>query len=99
MFYKSYKIRLFPTKEQEEMFYKHIGCCRVVWNFMLNAQIKTHNEEGKYLSEFGMINILPKLKKDENYLWLSEVSNRGSFQVNLNILNIRLKRKVRKLFQ
>lgn len=26
--YKGYKIRLYPTKEQEELMWKHIGSCR-----------------------------------------------------------------------
>ena len=74
MFYKSYKIRLFPTKEQEIMFYKHIGCCRVVWNHMLNLQIEKLEKEHKYLTEFGMNKILTKFKQEKDYSWLNEVS-------------------------
>ena len=35
---KSYKIRIFPTKDQEQLIYKHIGCCRFIWNYMLDLQ-------------------------------------------------------------
>lgn len=37
---KAIKYRLYPTKEQEEMFTKTFGCCRKIWNLMLNDKIE-----------------------------------------------------------
>lgn len=33
--FKSYKIRLYPTKEQELLFYEHINASRYIWNYMI----------------------------------------------------------------
>lgn len=74
---RALKIRLFPTKEQEEMFYKHIGCCRFIWNYMLNEHEKIYKEENRNLSKFDIKNILTPLKKDEKYQWLNEVSRKS----------------------
>lgn len=73
--YKSYKTRLYPTKEQEILFKKHIGCCRFIYNYMLDLQSKNYNAGNKYLSRFDMIRLLTSLKKLEEFSWLNEVSN------------------------
>ena len=72
---KGFKVRIYPTKEQEGKFWQHIGCCRYVWNWMLDYQHKNHADGGKYLSAFDMINKLKPLKNDGEHDWLYEVSN------------------------
>lgn len=72
---KSYKIRLYPTKEQEAMMWKHIGACRYIWNYMLAYQREQYANGEKHLSAFDMINLLSPLKKDGEHEWLCEVSN------------------------
>lgn len=73
--YKGYKVRIYPTKEQEILLWKHIGCCRFIWNYMLNLQEKLYNSEKLHLSTFAMINMLKPLKNDGEHEWLYEVSN------------------------
>jgi transposase len=36
--YKSFKFRLYPTKEQEILLSKHFGACRFVFNHYLNER-------------------------------------------------------------
>ena len=63
---KSFKIRLFPTKEQEQLMWKHIGSCRYIWNWMLAKQEDLHQQGEKHLSGFDMINLLSPLKSNPN---------------------------------
>lgn len=72
---KSYKIRLYPTKEQQQLMWKHVGSCRFIWNWMLVKQEELYKQSDKHLSAFDMINLLTPLKKQEEYSWLKEVSN------------------------
>ena len=72
---KSYKIRLYPTKEQEAIMWKHIGACRYIWNYMLAYQQEQYVNGEKHLSAFDMIKLLTPLKKDGEHEWLCEVSN------------------------
>lgn len=72
---KSYKIRLYPTKEQEALMWKHIGACRYIWNYMLAYQREQYANGEKHLSAFDMIKLLTPLKKDGEHEWLCEVSN------------------------
>lgn len=76
---RSFKIRLYPTKEQEILIKKHIGACRFIWNYMLEYQMKRYKNKEKYLSGFDMIRYLKTIKNDKNLSWLFEISN-GSLQ-------------------
>ena len=71
--YKGYTIRIYPTKNQEELLRKHIGCCRFIWNHMIEVQKTRYQNGEKYLNRFGMIKLIPLIKKE--YEWLNEVSN------------------------
>lgn len=44
---KAYKVRLYPTQEQEVLFNKTFGCVRVVWNTLLAKNIKGYEEYSK----------------------------------------------------
>lgn len=72
---KSFKIRLYPTKEQETLMWQHIGSCRYIWNYMLDLQQKRYEQGEKHLSAYDMINCLKPLKNDGEHEWLYEVSN------------------------
>ena len=72
---KGYKIRIYPTKEQQDLIWKHIGASRFIWNYMLNMQEENHANGGKFISAFGMHYLLTPLKRQEGFEWLSEVSN------------------------
>lgn len=76
---RAYKVRLLPTKEQEELLWKHIHACRFIWNWGLNVQIKAYETNGVKMIGFDTINLLTSLKKQEDYLWLNDVS-RASLQ-------------------
>lgn len=64
---KSKIIRLFPTKEQETLLWKHIGASRYIWNYMLALQEKRYKNGEKHLSGYGMNYLLTNLKKSEEY--------------------------------
>ena len=72
---KSFKVRIYPTKSQETLIWKHIGSCRFIWNYMLSEQEKLYDLGERHLSAFDMINLLKPLKNDGEHKWLYEVSN------------------------
>lgn len=74
---KSFKIRIYPTKPQEEKLWQHIGSCRYIWNYMLDYQQRLYASGEKHLSAFSMINLLKPLKNDGGHGWLYDVSNRS----------------------
>lgn len=71
---KSFKIRLCPTVEQEQLMWKHVGACRYIYNYMLAKQKEFHEAGEKHLSHFEMIKMLTPLKNDGKHDWLYEVS-------------------------
>ena len=40
---KSYKVRIFPTKDQEQLIYKHIGCTLKLWS-VIQTQVASAKE-------------------------------------------------------
>lgn len=72
---KGYKYRLNPTPEQITQMEKTFGCCRYVYNWALDLKIKTYQGEKRSMSAVDLCKQLTLLKKDENHLWLNEVSN------------------------
>lgn len=73
--YKGYRIRIYPTKEQEIIIWKHINASRFIWNYMLELQEENYKNGVKYIGEFDMNRLVTKLKKQSDYTWLNEVSS------------------------
>lgn len=75
--YKAYKYRIYPNKEQQEIFEKIFGCCRFVYNWGLDKKIKLYKENKEKISCFQLINEMVKLKDKEETKWLKEVPARA----------------------
>ena len=80
---KSYKVKLIPNQEQEELLWKHVNACRFVWNWGLDSQIKFYKLGEKYMSGYSLKKELTKLKKEE--LWLNGVSSQSLAQSILDL--------------
>jgi putative transposase len=65
---KAYKYRLKPTNKQKTLMDKHIGCCRLVYNWALEQKIKTYEQTGKSINHIGLDALLPALKTEKAYL-------------------------------
>ena len=71
---KSMIIRLFPTKEQEQMMWNHVHAARYIWNYMLDWQIKRYdngNGEKKF-SKYDFTYRLPETKSQPEHAWLKD---------------------------
>lgn len=73
--YKGYKVRLFPTEEQEKLMWNHIGSKRFIWNYMIDLQQNNYKNNEKHLSGYDMAKHVTELKKQDEYKWLNEVSS------------------------
>lgn len=85
--YKGYKVRLFPTPEQEKLLWKHIHACRFLWNYMIDIQEDNYKNGGKYLKAFDMCKKLTEIKNDGVHNWLYEVSNCSLQQICRDLHN------------
>ena len=75
MIQKGFKYRLYPNKEQKELFAKHFGCVRYIYNWGLNAKIKAYESEKKFENYISLGAKLPELKKKLE--WLKEVNSQS----------------------
>ena len=81
---KAYKFRIYPTDSQKELIEKSFGCSRFVYNRMLSIQIESYKENNKSFSKYDLMKMLPKLKKE--YEWLKEVDS-TSLQATIDDLD------------
>ena len=88
--HKSYKFRIYPTKEQESLLSKHFGHCRFVFNRFLNERKEKYLNEKTSLNYYDNAKALTELKKDEEFVWLKEV-NSQSLQASIRNLDIAYK--------
>ena len=71
----SKKIRLKPTKEQETQLCKSVGTARWVYNWTLERQRDNYANGGKFIYDNDLRKEITQLKKQEEFRWLSDVSN------------------------
>ncbi len=71
--HKAYRFRIYPTREQEIMIAKTIGCSRFVFNHFLAKWEETYEATGKGLSYGSCSKEIPFLK--QAFDWLMEVDS------------------------
>lgn len=71
---RGYKVRIYPTKEQEELMNKHINCCRFMWNYMLSLNLEREKAGLHPLHKYKMHKEITEMELQPQYSWLKEVS-------------------------
>ena len=77
---KAYKVRLYPTVDQQVFFAKSFGCTRFIWNRMLSDKIEHYKETKTELKN------TPAQYKAE-FEWLKEVDSLALANVQQNLRN------------
>ena len=70
---KALKVRVYPTKAQEELLQKTFGCTRYVYNHFLDRRISVYKESKETLTNTMCSKELTQLKKE--LAWLKEPDN------------------------
>ncbi len=74
---RAFKIRLLPTEDQEQILWKTTGVSRFAWNWGLAFQMERFKNGEKLLGEYDLRKEFNKLKTQEEYSWLKEVSSKA----------------------
>jgi putative transposase len=72
-----YKFKIYPTEKQKAFFEKHFGCVRFIYNHLLNLRIEAYKKDKTNISGYEAKKYIAKLKKQEEYKWLSEVNSQS----------------------
>src|SRR5229473_2315469 len=72
---KAYKYRFSPSPEQKRLLAQTFGCCRYVYNWALRERTDAYYQQGERLYYEGTAQRLVTLKKQEETIWLNEVSS------------------------
>ena len=82
---RAIKYELNPTNTQKVLIKQTCGCCRKVYNIMLDRKIRAYKDDGRTISTFELINQLPQLKSELTYL--KDVSSQALQQSVMNMGN------------
>jgi putative transposase len=69
------KVRLKPTKEQEQQLWRSVGTARWAYNWTLTRQQENYKNGGKFLLNNDLRKEITQLKQKDDFKWLSSVSN------------------------
>jgi putative transposase len=72
---KAYRYRFYPSAEQKRILAQTFGCCRYVYNWALRERTDAYYQHAERLYYEGTAQRLVFLKKQEETLWLNEVSS------------------------
>jgi putative transposase len=75
--HKSYKFKIEPTPEQMELFSKHFGACRFVFNKFLHERKEKYLNEKTSLNYYDNARTLTDIKKEEDFYWLKEINSQS----------------------
>lgn len=65
---KGYKYRIFPTDDQKDQLQRYFGVNRLVYNLGLETKTTAYASNKKSISKYDLINQLPELKKEFDYI-------------------------------
>lgn len=83
---KSIKIRIYPDDVQKEFISKQMGCCRFIYNKLLDYK-KTQYEQNKLnISWKDLGKYLTNLKKQKEYLFLNDVYTQSLQQSIMDLI-------------
>ena len=71
---KSFRIKLHPTKEQEQKMWQSAGVARWAYNWTLGKQRENNEIGGKFIQDSVLRKELTQLKKTEDFNWLNDIS-------------------------
>ena len=80
---KGFKYRLYPTQAQALLINMHIGSCRFIYNLALETKSYAYASHRKNLSCFDLMNQLPDLKNECE--WLREIDSQALQQSVINL--------------
>ena len=72
---KSIKIRIYPNNVQKEFISKQLGCCRFIYNKLLDYKTTQYKKDKQNISWSQLGKYLTNLKKQDEYSFLNDVYN------------------------
>jgi len=90
---RGYKVKIYPSKSQEQKLLRQTGACRFVYNYFLDRKKSEYLSTGKNLTYNQLAKELTKLRKE--FDWLGEVGS-VPLQQSLRCLDVAYNRFFRK---
>lgn len=77
---RGFKVKLHPTEEQKILMMKSFGIARWTYNWALSRKKENYEAGGKFISAGEIKKEITKLKKQDEFKWLGEISAKVAAQ-------------------
>lgn len=91
--HKAYRIRIYPSSEQEKHFLDTINACRFVYNYYLDMRLSAYSDGGRQIPHAELSRDLTKLRKSTEWLRDIQIS---PLQQSLRTLDVAYSKFYRK---
>jgi putative transposase len=81
---KSFKIKLYPDKEQADKIIQFCNAARFAYNWALNVEIENYKSGNKFISGYDLAKLLTSFKREEENKWLKDISSRATKNAVMN---------------
>lgn len=82
-----FKIQIYPTDEQKEIFNKYFGVSRYVYNYGIDEAKRWYKEVGKFINKFNLNNKFTEFKHREENSWLLDYDSTTLKMVLFDVVN------------
>ena len=72
---KLIKVRLHPNNKQLTKLFQYAGCARFAYNWTISREQENYKQCNKFLQDGELRKEFTRLKKQEDYKWLTKISN------------------------
>ena len=66
---------LIPNNKQNTKMFQYAGTARFVYNWALATEMENYNTNKSFINNYELRKRFTKLKQQEEYLWLNDISN------------------------
>ena len=82
---------LVPNNKQNTKMFQYAGTARFVYNWAIAAEIESYNKKEGFINNCELRKRFTKLKQQEQYLWLNDISNNVAKQAIKDACNAYIK--------
>lgn len=81
---KSFKVMLYPTKEQQDKIIKFCNASRFSYNWALSLEKENYEQGNKFINGYDLTKLFTQFKKQDGNEWLKEISARATKNAIMN---------------
>jgi len=82
---KAFRFRIYPTEHQQELLAQQLGCCRFIYNHLLEYRSAAYKDTKKSISVVDCNKYITELRHDKERPWLKDAPSQALQQASIDL--------------